>query len=304
MNQALLAFFESLKSEADLEKLVRERREEDLYLEFKEKAHRDRGDLDDADKRAYSRALSGFANADGGVLIFGIETKRSTDGLDQAYALKPITAPDTFRARLQDSILATTQPVVNGVRLQVVPAPSGEGYVRCYVPASDRPPHRAMVADREYWRRTSNGFRKMEHYELEDVFGRRLRAVLRLLVELRPRPEGDPHEELHFFFLNEGRGVARHSGFVCKLGEGRLAGVRGASMSDVSELNAGQQAVSFYNAHTVVHANGLLSALGHAIIQRERKGTPLPVDVIWYAEGMSASSRQVNIDPGTRVRLE
>jgi hypothetical protein len=52
-------------------------------------------------------------------------------------------------------------------------------------------PHRAMLADREYWRRTSNGFRRMKHYELEEVFERRLRPVLGFKVELRSRPDQD-----------------------------------------------------------------------------------------------------------------
>ena len=300
----LEAFYESLKSETDLEQLVQRHREEDLHLEFKEKAHRDRGELDDVDRRAFSKALSGFANADGGILIFGIETKRSADGVDQAHALKPIAASNTFRSRLQDSVLATAQPVVDGVRVDVVPRHSGEGYVKCYIPTSDKPPHRAMLADREYWRRTSTGFRRMEHYELEDLFGRRLRPVLRFLLELHPRPGDDPHEELHFFFLNEGRGVARHAGFVCKIAAGVVAGVRGDSLSDVSALNRDQQVVSFYNSQGVVHANGLLSALGHAIIQRPSKGSELSIDVTWYAEEMRPRTQQVNLEPGIRVRLE
>jgi hypothetical protein len=304
MNKALQSFYESLRSEPELDQLVQDRREEDLYLEFKEKERRDRGELGDADKRAFSKAVSGFANADGGVLIFGIETRRSADGIDQAHALKPITAPGTFRSRLTDSVLATTQPVVDGVRVDVVPGQSGHGYVKCYIPASDKPPHRAMVAEREYWRRTSTGFRKMEHYELEDSFGRRLRPVLRLLLELRPRPEADPHEELHFFFLNEGRGIARHAGFVCRIDEGIVAGVRGGALVDLSALNRDQQTVSYYNPQVVIHANGLLNGLGHAIVQRPSKDSPLPIDVTWYAEEMSPRKQKVSVHPAVLVRLE
>jgi hypothetical protein len=161
-----------------------------------------------------------------------------------------------------------------------------------------------MVAEREHWRRTSTGFRKMEHYELEDSFGRRLRPVLRLLLELRPRPEGDPHEELHFFFLNEGRDIARHAGFVCRIDEGIVAGVRGGALVDLSALNRDQQTVSYYNPQVVVHANGLLNALGHVIVQRPSKGSPLPIDVTWYAEEMSPRTQKVSVHPAVVVRLE
>jgi predicted HTH transcriptional regulator len=131
MSTTLETFFSSLQSENDIDQLVQQRREEDLYLEFKEKERRNSGELGESDKENFSQALSGFANAAGGVLIFGVETRRSADGIDQAYALKPITAAATFRSRLQDSILATTQPTVDGVLVEVVPSGAADGYVKC-----------------------------------------------------------------------------------------------------------------------------------------------------------------------------
>ncbi len=304
MNEALFRFFESLRSEQDLDALVQSRREEDLYLEFKRKEQSECGDLGEGDKKSFSQALSSFANADGGVLIFGVATTRSSDGLDVATSLVPIVNADTFRSRLQDSLFTSTQPVVDGVRLEVIPSGHGGGYLKCYVPSSDKTPHRAMACAREYWRRTSSGSRKMEHYELEDAFGRRLRPLLRLFVELRPRPDGDPHEELHFFFLNEGRAVARHAGFVCRLGQGIVAGVRGDGLTDITVVNRDQQLVQYYNSGGVIHANGLYSALGHAILQRDSKGAPLPISVAWYAENMAPKQRDALLQPRVEVRLE
>src|SRR3990172_481244 len=190
--------FESLLSEADLDAMVQDRREEDLHLEFKQKEDRRHGDLGDGDKKAFSKAMAGFANADGGVLVFGIETARSQDGVDRAVSLKPITDHHRFRSRLLDSILNTTQPVVDDVKVEAIDSTSspGSGFVKCLIPQSVKPPHRAILADHHYWRRVSTGHRRMEHYELEDVFGRRLRPSLKLMLELRPRPDGDPHEEL------------------------------------------------------------------------------------------------------------
>src|SRR3989442_432609 len=120
MNPQLESFFEALKSEADVQRLVREKREEDLYLEFKEKADRRHGNLDPNDQRGFSKTVSGFANADGGVLVFGVATKKSRDHPDRASALKPITNAERLRAKLLDSILNTTQPPVDGVRIEDV----------------------------------------------------------------------------------------------------------------------------------------------------------------------------------------
>jgi hypothetical protein len=305
MSEALVGFFESLRSEGDFDALVQSRREEDLYLEFKRKERSDCGDLGNGDKKAFSRALSSFANADGGVLIFGVVTTRSPDGLDVASGLAPIINADTFRSRLQDSLFTSTQPVVDGVRLEVIPSADGRsGFLKCYVPSSDKTPHRAMACEREYWRRTSSGSRRMEHYELEDAFGRRLRPLLRLFVELRPRLHGDPFEELHFFFFNEGRAVARHAGFVCRLGQGFVAKVHGDGLTDITAVNRDQQLVQYYNSRGVIHANGLHSALGHAILQRDSKSAPLPISVTWYAEHMAPKRYDATLLPGVEMRLE
>jgi hypothetical protein len=157
---------------------------------------------------------------------------------------------------------------------------------------------------REYWMRTSTGLRKMEHLDLEVTFGRRLRPVLRLFLELRPRPEPDPHEELHFFFLNEGRGVARHAGFVCRIAEGIVAGVRGPNLSDVSALNRDQRVVQYYLPQAVVHPNGIRLALGHAVIQRSLQIIPLTLSITWYAEEMTTRNAQVDLVPGQETRLD
>ncbi len=298
VNTFLDAFFADLESDANLDQFVQDQREEDLHLEFKQKADSRHGNLDDPDRRAFSKAVSGFANADGGILLFGVETKKSQDSPDRVCALRPITNADRFQAKLLDSILNTTQPPVDGVRIEVISVKPGEGYVKCLIPASDMVPHRAMLADREYWRRTSNGFRRMEHYELAEVFGRRLRPVLRLKVELRPRPDQDPYEEVHFYFLNEGRGLARHTGFVCTFGEGIIAGVEAnRGLANVSGINANQPVVSYYNHLVVVHPNGLFNVLGHAIIQRPNKGMALPIEVKWFSENMEPRSQSIEIEP-------
>lgn len=307
MNPSLYSFFDDLESEIDVDRLVQEKREEDLYLEFKQKADRSNGDLSDKERRAFSKALSGFANADGGILLFGIETKKSQDAPDRAHALKPIMNAERFRVRLLDSIINATQPAVDGVRIEMITCTSGEGYVKCLVPASDLVPHRAMLADREYWRRTSNGFQRMEHYELEDVFGRRQRPVLRVRVELRPRFPGAAQldEVVNFQLLNAGRGLARHVGFICEFGECKVAGTEGVSgLQNISHLNSHRPVVCFQNNSVfVVHPHGLWVDVGDAIIRRNNPETPLQINVRWYAENMSMKSQEVSIEPNTSMLL-
>jgi hypothetical protein len=298
-------FFAKLATENDLDQLVQEKREEDLHLEFKQKRDRRDCDLHDDDRRAFSKAVSGFANADGGVLVFGIETKHSRDNPDRAEALRPITNAERFRAKLLDSILNTTHPPVDGVRVEVIAGKPGEGYVKCLIPQSDTVPHRGVVADHHYWRRTSTGFRMMDHYELEEVFGRRLRPVLRLRVELRPRADPDRYDEVHFWLLNEGRGLARHAGLACFFGRGLVVGVDGsAAMRNASGINDGRPFVYYYDPHIVVHPNGIFTQCGHAIIGGDKRGGPMSINVKWYAEFMALRSAEIVLEPNVMQMLK
>jgi hypothetical protein len=301
MNSAWITFFDSLRTEADLDNLAQTQREESLYLEFKEKHERATPDLHENDRKNFSKAVSGFANADGGILIFGMATAKGADNIDRANGLRAIRQHQRFRASLLSSVLNTTQPVVDSVRIEAIPAHGDEGYVKCLIPPSIKPPHRAMLAGREYWVRTSDRHRRMEHFELEDVFGRRLRPSLRLALELRVRPDPDPYEELHFAFLNEGRGVAKHAGLVCSMPGVTIAAVH--RLDQQSELNGGVPTVTYYDAHSVVHANGIFSALGAVTITRPNRGAPLRISVVWYAENMQARRQTVTVTPGPRALI-
>lgn len=107
----IAAFYDELRAETHLQRLIDDKVREGIHLEFKKKKHASTGRLDDSDGRQFSRALSGFGNSDGGILLWSIESGPN----DEAVALRPITAVHEFRGALQKSILNSTQPVVDGV---------------------------------------------------------------------------------------------------------------------------------------------------------------------------------------------
>jgi len=149
--------------------------------------------------------------------------------------------------------------------------------------------------EREYWRRTSNGNRRMEHYELEDVFGRRLRPLLRVGLKLIDLGDGD--EQLRFTFLNEGRGVAKHPGLLCFLSDdpGLTVGMVDGGMRNVTSVNDGRASVQYYDAQGVIHPNSIFAAAGSVRIRRHAKDSALSLLIHWYAEGMAARQARVAI---------
>src|SRR2546425_10426159 len=127
-NTELQNLFRSLSSEEAMQRLIDEKMAEGLYLEFKTKKDRSKPELDDSDSWQFSRALSGVANSDGGILLWGIETNQH----EQATKLKPVCGISDFQDRLKKSLLNATQPVVDGVLIEAVgSAVAGEGYVKC-----------------------------------------------------------------------------------------------------------------------------------------------------------------------------
>ena len=88
MNNAQ-AVFETLDRFTKIQDLLG--KQEDIFLDFKEREHgwNSQDKMSDNEKRLFSRAASGFAHQEGGVLVWGIEAKKDSSGVDQAYALKP-----------------------------------------------------------------------------------------------------------------------------------------------------------------------------------------------------------------------
>jgi len=301
-SQELRAFYASLNTEDDLWKLIAGRVKEGLYLEFKTKKDSRNPDIDpDSDAFQFSRALSGFANSDGGALIWGIATNAN----EEAAELKPIFQVKEFEARLRKSLLNSTQPTVDGVLFDTIlkVGSAADGYLKCLIPASDKTPHRAMLARREYYKRTAEGFYRLEHFDLEDMFGRRPRPSLRIAVELRSRPEPDPQDEVYFSFLNEGRGIAKHFGFMCTVDtQVQIVDVYGVVNN--TWLNQGRPTISFTNDVGVLHPNGIWAALGHAVIRRPDRSAPLTLNMVWYCEGMMKRSAALHVGSGVQMSTD
>lgn len=199
--------FDAVKDWDDVQSWVDRREEESLHLDFKQKTSASQVDLDIEDRKNLAKALSGFANTEGGVLVFGIETKKKQGGPDQASAIRPIANITQFKARVEDHIARLTDPPVS-VELQVVEHSSGHGVLLILIPQSDGGPHRAMgpgdVKDR-YFMRLSDRTEPMPHTFLAAMFGRRPPPQLYLTAVLSLSSH---HAKAELWIGNAGRGYA------------------------------------------------------------------------------------------------
>jgi hypothetical protein len=258
-SEELSAFYHSLATEADLARLVEERAQEDLHLEFKTKANPSTLELAKQDGENFSKALSGFANSDGGVLIWGIKG----DDQERAKELRPVVDCSDFQGRLKKSLLNAVQPAVDGVLIEVIRSadPPRYGYVKCLIPPGDAIPHRAMLAGREYYKRSVEGFYRLEHFDLEDLFGRRPVPKLQLRARVLPRGSSGSSRGERFHGLvivsieNSGRGAARAPYLVLEarskhqLSEYGIDGNRNEGLRRIASATPGRH---FYHSADVV----------------------------------------------------
>jgi len=161
----------------DIEQFVATGQEENLHLEFKTLGGP--GFRSEDDRRNLARALSGFANSDGGMVIWGMVANKTGDGVDCAKELRPVADIRALLARLNELTSDALSPIVSGIEHRVVHEyQDGSGLAATLVPASDGGPHMAKMGVDQYYKRSGDSFVRMEHFDIADMFGRRPHPVL------------------------------------------------------------------------------------------------------------------------------
>lgn len=195
---------------------------EPIHFDYKTKRDRSSSDLHDDDKVNVSKAVSGFANSAGGVLIWGIE--------DETLKPKPISDIVQFMGKVQQLACDCVFPRVSGIQAGFIPTKSEAGkagYGLLLVPSSSAPPHQVILTIAKvqhfYFVRSGGQFNKADHYQLEDMFGRRPKPIFKIAfcaAEWRTPKEW----RLRFELRNAGRGTARDVLLVVNLDNGIIRG--------------------------------------------------------------------------------
>jgi hypothetical protein len=139
---------------------------EEEWLDFKGAPASDKDE-----RKIWSKGLSGFANITDGVIVWGIDARKTQPrNIDAACGLRLIADPQAFESRLRDWIRDATNAPVTGVEYKSFPGPNGEGFVVCLIPESSYKPHRAEWADKQYYYRAGDDFLPAEPGLLRTLF--------------------------------------------------------------------------------------------------------------------------------------
>ena len=174
--------FEDLEAggEGTIERWIVERYPEGLKFDCKRKQDVQDPTLKREDRRILGKAISAFANSEGGTLLFGVEarTENKIDGVIRKY---PIAAIDVFRNNVEQAISDLISPPISGLKCHTIYSSDndGSGFLTIEVPASEGRPHMSRGAgENAFYFRNGHQSLPMEVFQIRDQMLRRAVAGL------------------------------------------------------------------------------------------------------------------------------
>jgi len=196
-----------------IQAFIEDGQEENLFLDFKTI---NKPDMTRDDRKTLAKALSGFANSSGGLVVWGVDARKNEQGIDCANKAKEVEKVSLFLSKLNQFTGDLVNPIVEGVMHKKIVTSGDKGFAVSLMPPSDAGPHMAKGGEDRYFKRSGDSFYKMEHFDIEDMFGRRKKPNLQLVTRIIPwspmwTDDGARKDRLQIILgiKNSGRGSAR-----------------------------------------------------------------------------------------------
>lgn len=159
--------------EVSIDEFILSRKAEELFLDFKRSSDNGSGTrLSQIDRNNLAKAISGFGNSEGGIIVWGVDCSQDFDGADVARMKIPIVNPTRFASWLNNAISGCTIPPHQNVRNAPITIEDNNGYVITLIPKSNDTPHQ-MVGKLHYYIRAGSDFIPTPHDVLAGLFGKR-----------------------------------------------------------------------------------------------------------------------------------
>jgi len=224
--------------------------EEHLNLDFKLLNKSDLSNKDD--KRNYARVISGFANSNGGITVWGVDCRKNEEGIDCASKIHEIDNIDLLHTRMIEFTGVATNPIVDGVTHKKIYTVAPKGMIVTLVPESEAGPHMAKLSEARYFKRSGGSFYKMEHFDIADMFAKRRRPLLSLDYIAKAK------HRITIRIRNDGRGtaIAPYLWVKCPPEHGiNLYGVDGNGNWNIPMLSSSHIRDFGGNAQHAIHPN-------------------------------------------------
>lgn len=196
--------------DAEVRAFINEKVTEELFLDYKRSATNGVGSkLDQGDRNNLAKAVSGFGNSEGGVIIWGVDCAPDRLLGDVPSGSMPIENPTRFKSWLEQATSGVTVPPHTGVRHYAIPP----DFVVTLISQGMHAPYQALP-ELNYYIRAGSNFVKAPHAVLAGMFGRRPEPSVKMhwLASKTPKfpQRGVLKTELAVLVRNFGRGMAHH----------------------------------------------------------------------------------------------
>jgi hypothetical protein len=196
--------------EAEILLFINQSVTEELFLDYKRSADDGSGTaLHNRDKANLARAISGFGNSEGGVIIWGVDCRNDPTRGDVPTGPVRIQNPNRFKSWLEQATSGLTVPPHGTVRHHDIP----EGFVLTLIPSGMHAPYQT-VGELSYYIRAESNFVRAPHAVLAGMFGRRPQPSIKQSYFVDATPiivaSGTVKTKISVILKNYGRGIAEN----------------------------------------------------------------------------------------------
>ncbi len=201
------------KGEGAIDSFIETQESEHLSLDFKRSADDGNGvNLHAKDRKNLSKAISGFGNSGGGVIVWGVDCSGDSSGADVARQKCPLVDAKKFKSLLEGAISGCTIPSHPGVQNEAIFCKdNNSGFVVTLIPMSNRAPHQAVMGKKYYYIRAGSDFDPTPHSVLAGMFGRRPQphVLVKLTAKSMVRGSEDGIMKAEIQIENDGPTIAK-----------------------------------------------------------------------------------------------
>ena len=161
---------------AEIERMISSVTVEELFLDYKRSStNLPSNRIGDDDRRNLARAISGFGNSEGGIIVWGVDCRRTENGDVPVDPPCPITHAVMLKTLFDGAIGGLTLPAHSGVEsVPLLYEQQQSGFVITLVPPGFNVPYRTLVGGEQYYIRAGSSFLPTPHGVLAGLFGRAL----------------------------------------------------------------------------------------------------------------------------------
>ncbi|MBU1323573.1 MAG: ATP-binding protein [Elusimicrobia bacterium] len=206
--------FDKIKKDGQkaIDEFILTRKSEDLFLDFKRSADQGSGRvLHQNDRNNLAKAISGFGNSEGGVVVWGIDCSKQSDLGDVARAKFPLVDVKKFTSLLENTLSGLTIPPHTHVENYSVQINKKGGGFAVSLIAQNLSFPIQTVYNKQFYIRAGSNFEPAPYQVLSGMFGRRPQPFVFISYTVGPAKfVGQKiNLEIGLLMYNRGPGIAK-----------------------------------------------------------------------------------------------